>query len=285
MEKTPPQIQIYLSTHYHQSTINHLNIFKTPWFEMETPTGGQYNPPPVAFAFGKCLKNHAANTGGYVLDGCREFMPTPISTPTDPITSLKCDACGCHRNFHRREIDQLQSPVERIIECPYHPQQYHDHHPPTPPPSRLVGMENSSGGGTPDSPSPPPISSSYYPAPPHMFFAFNPGFPAPDQPADKRRPLILTTGSNRIRKKRFRSKFSQDQKAKMQEFAERIGWKMTKREEEMIVGFCNRIGVDKGVFKVWMHNHKNIGIGDNNHRNRRDDGSNVNGANGSSSSS
>ncbi|KAI3748033.1 hypothetical protein L6452_10847 [Arctium lappa] len=264
---------------------------------METPTQGQtnsmtgqqqippsHNPPPAASVFGKCFKNHAASTGGYALDGCREFMATPTSTPTD-LTSLNCDACGCHRNFHYNEVDQLQLPVERgnIIECPYqHQHQYHDHHPPTPTTSRLVAMANNSG--TPDSPSPAPISSSYYPTPPHMFFAFNPGFPAPE-PADKNRWSILTTGSNGIRKKRFRSKFSQDQKAKMQEFAERIGWKMPKREEEMIVGFCNQIGVDKGVFKVWMHNHKNTSVRDNNHQNRREDGGNANGANGSSSSS
>ncbi|XP_024973815.1 zinc-finger homeodomain protein 10-like [Cynara cardunculus var. scolymus] len=242
----------------------------------QLPTNRQ-NLPPVAFAFGKCLKNHAASTGGYALDGCGEFMATPNSTPTD-LTALKCHACGCHRNFHHREVNQLQSRMERIIECPYQPQQYHLHPPTPPPPSRLVAIANNTRG-TLDSLSPPPIPSSYCPAPPHMFFAFNPGFSAP-QPVDKNRPSIITTGSNRRRKKRFRSKFSEEQKAKMQEFAERIGWKMLKSEEETIVGFCNQIGVDKGVFKVWMHNHKNIIVRDNHHQNRRDDG-----ANGSSSSS
>lgn len=42
----------------------------------------------------------------------------------------------------------------------------------------------------------------------------------------------------------------------MHEIAERVGWKMQKREEEMIINFCNQIGVDKNVFKVWMHNNK-----------------------------
>ncbi|KVI09120.1 zinc-finger homeodomain protein 11-like [Cynara cardunculus var. scolymus] len=263
---------------------------------METPTPGQpnrmgqqlppsHNPPQVTLALGRCLKNHAAGAGGYALDGCGEFMLAPTSTPTD-LTTLKCDVCGCHRNFHYREVDQLQSPAERVdvIENPNQPQQHH-HLPTTPTPTRLVAMANSSS--IPNSPTPSPISSSYnyYPAPPHMFFAFNPaGFPAPE-PADRNGQSILTTGSNGTRKKRFRSKFSQDQKAKMQEFAERIGWKMPKKEDETIAGFCNEIGVDKGVFKVWMHNHKNISIRENNHQKHRDDGGNANGANGSSSSS
>ncbi|KAL0431716.1 UNVERIFIED_CONTAM: Zinc-finger homeodomain protein 10 [Sesamum radiatum] len=58
-------------------------------------------------------------------------------------------------------------------------------------------------------------------------------------------------------RKRFRTKFTQDQKEKMFEFAERVGWKMQKRDEDVISEFCSEIGVDKGVFKVWMHNNKN----------------------------
>ncbi|BAF25083.1 Os09g0414600 [Oryza sativa Japonica Group] len=49
----------------------------------------------------ECLKNHAASLGGHALDGCGEFMPSPAANPADP-TSLRCAACGCHRNFHRR---------------------------------------------------------------------------------------------------------------------------------------------------------------------------------------
>ncbi len=43
----------------------------------------------------------------------------------------------------------------------------------------------------------------------------------------------------------------------MLEFAERVGWKMQKRDEELVTEFCNEVGVDKGVLKVWMHNNKN----------------------------
>jgi ZF-HD class homeobox domain-containing protein len=69
-------------------------------------------------------------------------------------------------------------------------------------------------------------------------------------------PLNLSSpmGSSR---KRFRTKFTQEQKEKMHEFAEKVGWKMQKRDEEMVNGFCNEVGVDRGVLKVWMHNNKN----------------------------
>lgn len=63
-------------------------------------------------------------------------------------------------------------------------------------------------------------------------------------------------GSNSNGKKRFRTKFTQDQKLKMHELAERVGWKMQKKDEDLIISFCNEIGVEKGVFKVWMHNNK-----------------------------
>ncbi|EPS57373.1 hypothetical protein M569_17445, partial [Genlisea aurea] len=50
--------------------------------------------------YGECQKNHAANVGGYAVDGCREFMPCGEEGTEGALT---CAACGCHRNFHRRE--------------------------------------------------------------------------------------------------------------------------------------------------------------------------------------
>lgn len=43
----------------------------------------------------------------------------------------------------------------------------------------------------------------------------------------------------------------------MLEFAERVGWRMQKQDEELINKLCHEIGVEKGVLKVWMHNNKN----------------------------
>ncbi|KAK1427200.1 hypothetical protein QVD17_15883 [Tagetes erecta] len=58
--------------------------------------------------YGQCLKNHAANIGRYALDGCREFMPNGDEGTGGALT---CAACGCHRNFHRRDIDEV------VCEC------------------------------------------------------------------------------------------------------------------------------------------------------------------------
>ncbi|CAA0826836.1 Mini zinc finger protein 3 [Striga hermonthica] len=52
--------------------------------------------------YAECQKNHAANIGGYAVDGCREFM---AGGPDDTPAALSCAACGCHRNFHRREVE------------------------------------------------------------------------------------------------------------------------------------------------------------------------------------
>ncbi|GJW05718.1 mini zinc finger protein 2-like protein [Tanacetum coccineum] len=54
--------------------------------------------------YGQCLKNHAASIGRYAVDGCREFMACGDEGTTDAMT---CAACGCHRNFHRRDVDEV----------------------------------------------------------------------------------------------------------------------------------------------------------------------------------
>ncbi|KAH6761884.1 homeobox protein 30 [Perilla frutescens var. hirtella] len=241
---------------------------KTPDAESETPTRIQpVKPPPssngvlkrhaplhlhhghpVVVTYKECLKNHAASLGGHAVDGCGEFMPSPASNPTDP-TSLKCAACGCHRNFHRREPEEplLLPNVAPALE--YRP--HHRHHPPPPPAPRP-------NSGSPDnSPSPPPISSSYYPSAPHMLLALSHGLSGPQTDgnaliAAAASPPLLSSNS----RKRFRTKFTQNQKEKMLEFAERVEWKMQKKDEDLISEFCSEIGVEKGVFKVWMHNNK-----------------------------
>ncbi|XP_022934049.1 zinc-finger homeodomain protein 9-like [Cucurbita moschata] len=194
-------------------------------------------PPPVVYK--ECLKNHAASLGAHALDGCGEFMPSSTATASDP-TSLKCAACGCHRNFHRREPeDSIATPTTtHIIE--YQP--HHRHHPPPPAANR-----------SPSSASPPPISSSYYPSAPHMLLALSGGLP--ENASGGFHHSILTPSPNS--RKRFRTKFTQNQKEKMYEFAEKVGWKIQKRDEDMIQEFCSNVGVDRGVLKVWMHNNKN----------------------------
>ncbi|KAE8658625.1 CASP-like protein [Hibiscus syriacus] len=69
---------------------------------------------------------------------------------------------------------------------------------------------------------------------------------------------VMAEGRDRSGKKRFRTKFTAEQKEKILEFAEKLGWKLQRREEEdEVEKFCRGIGVSRQVFKVWMHNHKN----------------------------
>ncbi|GKV08730.1 hypothetical protein SLEP1_g20322 [Rubroshorea leprosula] len=211
-----------------------------------------HHAPPIVITYKECLKNHAATLGGHALDGCGEFMPSSSATPTDP-TSLKCAACGCHRNFHRREPDD---PPSTTITATIEYQPHHRHHPPPPAPASQR---------SPNSSSPPPISSSYYPSAPHMLLALSGGLSAPPDgtitnshfPANLNLSAGGVTNAGLNSKKRFRTKFSPIQKEKMFQFAEKVEWKMPKRDDELVQEFCSEIGVDRGVLKVWMHNNKN----------------------------
>nr|GMD32566.1 zinc-finger homeodomain protein 9-like [Ipomoea batatas] len=77
------------------------------------------------------------------------------------------------------------------------------------------------------------------------------GTPTPPAPE-------MTESPERSGKKRFRTKFTAEQKEKMLAFAEKLGWKLQRKDEEdEIERFCRGVGVSRKVFKVWMHNHKN----------------------------
>nr|GMC97262.1 mini zinc finger protein 2-like [Ipomoea batatas] len=70
--------------------------------------------------YGECQKNHAASVGGYAVDGCREFMPS--GEEGSGAAALTCAACGCHRNFHRREVEtevlnDLSIADQSLISC------------------------------------------------------------------------------------------------------------------------------------------------------------------------
>ncbi|KAM7508006.1 hypothetical protein LguiA_018459 [Lonicera macranthoides] len=208
-----------------------------------------HHHPPALVTYKECLKNHAASMGGHALDGCGEFMPSPAAPLKCSASSLMCAACGCHRNFHRREPDDYHAPapVQHVIEF----QPLHRHHPPPPP-----------AGSSPESPSPPPISSSYYPSAPHMLLALSAGLSGQLENPNPAKPATADAGApangNQHSRKRFRTKFTQNQKEKMHEFAERVQWKIQRSDEALIKDLCSEIGVERGVLKVWMHNNKSI---------------------------
>ncbi|KAJ6422722.1 hypothetical protein OIU84_027655 [Salix udensis] len=51
--------------------------------------------------YGECWRNHAVLIGGYAVDGCGEFTPKGDQATGE---GFICEACGCHRNFHRKQL-------------------------------------------------------------------------------------------------------------------------------------------------------------------------------------
>ncbi|XP_043714809.1 zinc-finger homeodomain protein 1-like [Telopea speciosissima] len=167
----------------------------------------------------ECLKNHAVSIGGHAVDGCGEFMPAGEDGTLD---ALKCAACNCHRNFHRKEMDggsyhhqfnpYYRTPAGYLTVAPHH---------------RPLALPSTSGGG---------------------------GHSRDDQ-EDMSNPSGGSGGGGST-KKRFRTKFTQEQKDKMLAFAERLGWRIQKHDEAAVQQFCNETSVKRHVLKVWMHNNK-----------------------------
>ncbi|KAG6659240.1 zinc-finger homeodomain protein 2-like [Carya illinoinensis] len=162
----------------------------------------------------ECMRNHAASMGGHAKDGCGEFMPRGDG---DPRQSLTCAACGCHRNFHRREVlgnyHRLHSALHPMLlynASPTMSRPHHRHH----------------EGGDRRSETPEGVGPT---------------------------GVLIRSGSA----KRFRTKFTQEQKDRMLEFAERIGWRIQRHDDVALNQFCSEVGVKRNVLKVWMHNNKN----------------------------
>jgi len=194
--------------------------------------------------FKECRKNHASSIGGYALDGCGEFLPAGIE---GTIEFFKCAACSCHRNFHRRENGVV---TEEHISLPFNNPRF-----PQPTPFSTVfqtptGYHHVTGtarGANTSLPSSVVHDGAYFPreyveervVEPINHGGTNSG----------------GEGSSRS-KKRFRSKFTHDQKEKMLDFAMKSGWKIHKQDESVVDEFCNEIGVTCKTFKVWMYNNK-----------------------------
>ncbi|XP_059459398.1 zinc-finger homeodomain protein 5 [Corylus avellana] len=199
----------------------------------------------------ECLKNHAASMGGHVVDGCGEFMSGgEEGTPE----ALKCAACECHRNFHRKEVEgdhyvsnrnnNNSGRGDQIVP----PRQY----PPPPPPPHLHHHHHKFPHGVSASP------SAGHVVPVMMAFGAAAAEYSSSEDLNMFRSNVGVQTSEQApeSKKRFRTRFSREQKDKMMEFADKLGWKIQKHDEQQVHHFCSEVGVKKQVFKVWMHNNK-----------------------------
>ncbi|KAL3825793.1 hypothetical protein ACJIZ3_021822 [Penstemon smallii] len=66
----------------------------------------------VTTSYEECRKNHAASIGKYAVDGCCEFMP---AGEEGSAAALRCAACSCHRNFHKKVVRQVRNLCDCFI--------------------------------------------------------------------------------------------------------------------------------------------------------------------------
>jgi len=214
----------------------------------------------------ECQKNHAASLGSHALDGCGEFMS---SAPEEEgsVDALKCAACGCHRNFHRREVEaeilcdchksSKDSKMIKTLRAATFAQAPAAHH----------GLAAAQGMTAAAMAASYPSSLTQFHGKPinPLAMAMSTGAAAAD--SDEQEDAGAGAGgigggissspaSTSMQKKRFRTKFSTEQKDEMCNFAEKLGWKMQKHDEAAVQEFCATVGVKRHVLKVWMHNNK-----------------------------
>ncbi|XP_062196903.1 zinc-finger homeodomain protein 4-like [Phragmites australis] len=223
--------------------------------------GGCWNS---AAKYRECLKNHAAAIGGNATDGCGEFMP---SGEEGSLEALKCSACGCHRNFHRKEVDD---DFDVAGGCAAHA---HGHGPRAA--RRLLApampQHKNGAGGLLVSADPYGAYAAARALPPPPGHPHHHHYVMPlsvmhtsesdEMAGDGPTAAVLGSGGgggggSSSSKKRFRTKFTVEQKARMLDFAERVGWRLQKLDDGMVQAFCQEIGVKRRVLKVWMHNNK-----------------------------
>ncbi|KAL0379304.1 UNVERIFIED_CONTAM: Zinc-finger homeodomain protein 3 [Sesamum radiatum] len=181
-----------------------------------------------AVKYMECLKNHAAAIGGNATDGCGEFM---AGGEEGTIEALKCSACNCHRNFHRK--------------IHIHHQHHHDHQPSS---SIIINSHDHAA----------PHSVVLKKRKKKSSTSINYGVTADHhhhhhQFLTTSAALIKPTAegvSSELVKKRFRTKFSQEQKEKMLGFAEKCEWKLQKVDDSEVRSFCQEIGIKRKVLKV-----------------------------------
>nr|ABY61027.1 zinc finger-homeodomain protein 1 [Acorus calamus var. americanus] len=189
------------------------------------------NNNKVSVKYRECLKNHAAAMGGNATDGCGEFMPSGEEGTMD---ALICSACTCHRNFHRKDFEGSSSadPPYLLLPSPLKSR-------------KVVGQKGVLIASDPLRYS----HHQHHHHPQQMVMSYNMvGSESDEQDFHQRRFGLV--------KKRFRTKFTPEQKEKMMSFAAKVGWKIQRQEESVVQQFCQEVGVKRKVLKVWMHNNK-----------------------------
>jgi ZF-HD class homeobox domain-containing protein len=221
---------------------------------------GSFRTPPGGGGTGggttryrECLKNHALGIGGHAVDGCGEFM---AAGEEGSIDALRCAACGCHRNFHRKESSSPTTggaePSAALSPITAYHHQFSPYY--RTPAGYLYHHQHLAGAGQMPQQRPLALpSTSHYESGDDMSGLIGPMVVAPMVGMSLGGGGPSGSGSG---KKRFRTKFTPEQKDRMLAFAERLGWRIQKHDEAAVQQFCDEVGVKRQVLKVWMHNNK-----------------------------
>ncbi|KAI4321424.1 hypothetical protein MLD38_034807 [Melastoma candidum] len=208
------------------------------------------SPSSAGVRYRECQKNHAVGIGGSAIDGCGEFMAAGEEGTLD---ALRCAACNCHRNFHRKETaDSLASAL--VFPPPHH---HYPHYRPPGPHHQFLPYYRSG-----------PAPTGYLQLTGGPSSQRQLALPASGEQTSSREDgddyVSNNPGSGEGRRsrsgsgnKRFRTKFTQEQRERMLVFAERLGWRIQKQDDLAVEQFCAETGVRRHVLKVWMHNNKN----------------------------
>ncbi|XP_043710222.1 zinc-finger homeodomain protein 11-like [Telopea speciosissima] len=173
--------------------------------------------PKQEFEYGACMRNHAANLGSHATDGCLAFYPT--------IASSLCGACDCHKNFHRKIVvvdsgcgdDRKEESRSHTVKV------------------KTEEVEVSDNNKEEEEKQLQELMVA-------------------EQLRQQQEHQVVVQMS---KGRRPRTKFTYEQKCWMFAFATSLGWTMQRNRWDEINQFCQKIGVSRHVFKVWIHNHKN----------------------------
>ncbi|KAG6509059.1 hypothetical protein ZIOFF_034450 [Zingiber officinale] len=207
-----------------------------PLNQAKRQAGGRYR---------ECLKNHALGIGGHAVDGCGEFL---AASEEGSLDALRCAACNCHRNFHRREAGGTGGGVVGY---------YHHQFSPfyrTAAPGYLHHQQPLAVAAPP--PHPQRHHLALIPSTSRGDREAELGMEDPYSAAAMMGMGPSSAGSHGGGRKRFRTKFTQEQKDKMLAFAERVGWRIQKEDEAAVQQLCDETSIKRHVLKVWMHNNK-----------------------------
>ena len=168
----------------------------------------------------ECMHNHAASIGYYTIDGCGEFLK---GGEDGSPKALLCAACKCHRSFHRKEV------------------LFHDDN------TKVWYLHR-------------PVTIAAAPNPlPRNILLYNLRAPPLSQQQNGVWSEKLRGGETEVemkRRKKPRTKLTKEQKERMTAFAERVGWKSHRHNDQEIRKFCSDIGISRREFKVWLNNNR-----------------------------